>query len=591
LAFPPSGDVYVASVMFVIFVFFAIEIAMATAVISGYTLSLFFWCDVIGTLALIPDFPWINASAVAAGSVWYAVFFRAGRIARVATRLPRLVRLVRLARLRMAASDDNRVQSASAGLAPRGTTCARARPSLSAMACSCAHFACCACAVTVLCAVLTEEHSKLHDDVNMILSRRIIAVIIGVLLTVQLFDFYSCDSDHLPASGLSLLVSLNSDAGAVAAGALAIAMQSYVSEQSDLLWVRVGSVAVPSATPPDLSGYRSTELVYYSVAGSGGGAPVAEAYFSEVARVRLFAEFAIGLTLIVAVIFLLAVVAASHDFHNLFVEPLFGITNSLKYLAAGLFGGTDLNGGAGKHHLNDFEGYTMALRRQLLAQARVSRAAVAGEKAGSPSVSANGAGGGTAGGAGSDASDAHAHRTLTQIAEDQMSSDPRVIERVIERFVDVFAVESGKAAAGSGIGAPRHKQSVIITDDAELVVDVRERDRAHFAGALAPPAMTSGSGGAAIGAAGAGGRGGGGGGGANGHPHMHLDDEKRGLSGDSAPEPTVIRHVWPSLADCINDPLCRRYFKLFLDHEFSAVQRTPHCTQHRTQRHSPPLPR
>lgn len=98
----PQFDSAVAWIIFGCFAFFLLEIAGSIWIQDGYFLSVFFVCDVIGTLSLLFDIPFIieplgiTTTSIASAS---AAALRASRIARTATRATRVLRLLRAIRM------------------------------------------------------------------------------------------------------------------------------------------------------------------------------------------------------------------------------------------------------------------------------------------------------------------------------------------------------------------------------------------------------------------------------------------------------------------------------------------------------------
>lgn len=100
----PNADFTIQLIMTFAFVFFVLELIFAAIANKNFYKDLFFWLDVIATLSIIPDVPWLmdgvmimlgqepsdgTPDAVRAG----------GRVARVGARAARMVRVMRLLRL------------------------------------------------------------------------------------------------------------------------------------------------------------------------------------------------------------------------------------------------------------------------------------------------------------------------------------------------------------------------------------------------------------------------------------------------------------------------------------------------------------
>lgn len=88
----------VANTLFVCFVFFCTEIGMLAYVERGYSMSFFFVLDVVGTLTLLIDIPWL-LNSILPHQVELLSLLRGARAARVGARVARLMRLVRLIRI------------------------------------------------------------------------------------------------------------------------------------------------------------------------------------------------------------------------------------------------------------------------------------------------------------------------------------------------------------------------------------------------------------------------------------------------------------------------------------------------------------
>ena len=105
---PKAVDEVFYAVTFISMMLFAIEISIATYAKDGYSGSFFFWLDIISTVTMIPDIPWIwnpmlgetEESAASGNSKAsdLAQTSRAGRVTRV-IRVIRLIRLIRIVKL------------------------------------------------------------------------------------------------------------------------------------------------------------------------------------------------------------------------------------------------------------------------------------------------------------------------------------------------------------------------------------------------------------------------------------------------------------------------------------------------------------
>jgi hypothetical protein len=102
---PKSVDETCFAVTFVSMMLFAIEITIATYAKDDYVFSFFFWLDIISTVTMIPDIPWIWEPMIGEGGDGnsskasdLAQTSRAGRVTRV-IRVIRLIRLIRIVKL------------------------------------------------------------------------------------------------------------------------------------------------------------------------------------------------------------------------------------------------------------------------------------------------------------------------------------------------------------------------------------------------------------------------------------------------------------------------------------------------------------
>lgn len=101
---PPSADNPVFVVMTVAFSFFIIELVMTMLAVRKFYSDLFFWLDVVATLSIIPDVPWLMDGFLTmigqdTGGEGSDSIRAGGRVARVGARAARVVRVMRLLRL------------------------------------------------------------------------------------------------------------------------------------------------------------------------------------------------------------------------------------------------------------------------------------------------------------------------------------------------------------------------------------------------------------------------------------------------------------------------------------------------------------
>eukprot|EP01043_Picozoa_sp_COSAG02_P043234 COSAG02_NODE_3749_length_6287_cov_6.407240_3_plen_761_part_01 len=100
----PSADFTIQLIMTFAFAFFVLELIITAISRKRFYTDLFFWLDVIATLSIIPDVPWLMSSVMVMlgqePSEGTPDAVRAGgRVARVGARAARMVRVMRLLRL------------------------------------------------------------------------------------------------------------------------------------------------------------------------------------------------------------------------------------------------------------------------------------------------------------------------------------------------------------------------------------------------------------------------------------------------------------------------------------------------------------
>jgi hypothetical protein len=78
-------------------VLFAVEIAVCVRCKHGYVWGFFFWADVVGTMSLFFDIPWLNP--LGTGNAGEATILRSSRTARIGARAARLMRLQRVVKV------------------------------------------------------------------------------------------------------------------------------------------------------------------------------------------------------------------------------------------------------------------------------------------------------------------------------------------------------------------------------------------------------------------------------------------------------------------------------------------------------------
>ena len=119
LALPPSVDNAFTALTFFFFILFTIDIILQSLAKPGYFGRLNFWLDVLATVSLVPDIPFLwdieSGSASTANDGGSLAIARAGRAARAGTRAGRLVRLFKLFSL---CSSKKKSQQAESVVAP-----------------------------------------------------------------------------------------------------------------------------------------------------------------------------------------------------------------------------------------------------------------------------------------------------------------------------------------------------------------------------------------------------------------------------------------------------------------------------------------
>ena len=104
LLIPKSADEVFYMITFGCLCSFAIEIIIASYCKEDYIGTFFFWLDIISTVSMIPDIPWIWEPIIGEGSggggdaTQIAQTSRAGRVTRVIRGI-RLIRLIRIVKL------------------------------------------------------------------------------------------------------------------------------------------------------------------------------------------------------------------------------------------------------------------------------------------------------------------------------------------------------------------------------------------------------------------------------------------------------------------------------------------------------------
>jgi len=65
IATTKQADIYFYSVLQISFILFAVEVLTTSIVIDDYKYSFFFYLDIIATLSLINDIPWMLNALIA----------------------------------------------------------------------------------------------------------------------------------------------------------------------------------------------------------------------------------------------------------------------------------------------------------------------------------------------------------------------------------------------------------------------------------------------------------------------------------------------------------------------------------------------
>jgi hypothetical protein len=65
IATTKQADIYFSSVLQISFILFAVEVLTTSIVIDDYKYSFFFYLDIIATLSLINDIPWMLNALIA----------------------------------------------------------------------------------------------------------------------------------------------------------------------------------------------------------------------------------------------------------------------------------------------------------------------------------------------------------------------------------------------------------------------------------------------------------------------------------------------------------------------------------------------
>jgi hypothetical protein len=95
LALPMSADLPFGIITFVVFLMFSSDLIASSLCRRGYFLRLFFWLDLLATVSLLTDIPFLTGASFSSE----LSIARAGRAARAGTRAGRLVRVFKLFKL------------------------------------------------------------------------------------------------------------------------------------------------------------------------------------------------------------------------------------------------------------------------------------------------------------------------------------------------------------------------------------------------------------------------------------------------------------------------------------------------------------
>ena len=99
---PPASIEGIEWSLFVVFVWFWLELFMITSIERQYLFSFYFWMDLVGTLSIVFDISWMSEGiyeALGMETSGQATVLRATRAARIGGRAGRLMRLVRIVRM------------------------------------------------------------------------------------------------------------------------------------------------------------------------------------------------------------------------------------------------------------------------------------------------------------------------------------------------------------------------------------------------------------------------------------------------------------------------------------------------------------
>ena len=100
VSFDKSQDYVFYLITFCCFVLFSFELLGNSIAKANYISSFTFWMDLVSTLSLIFDIPWLSKAFFNISFDGNQVnFLKAGRVSRVTTRAARLVRFIRLIKL------------------------------------------------------------------------------------------------------------------------------------------------------------------------------------------------------------------------------------------------------------------------------------------------------------------------------------------------------------------------------------------------------------------------------------------------------------------------------------------------------------
>ena len=301
---PPSADFTIQFVMTIAFVFFVSELIVTAISSKRFYADLFFWLDVIATLSIIPDVPWLMDGVMimlgqepsdGPGEVVRA----GGRVARVGARAARMVRVMRLLRLL-------RIFKLLRFLKKGEVATATKTEDLDAQ-----H------------ALKNVVPSTLASDISATISRRVVLILLFVLIAANIFA--SVTIDAAPDLGILMLKDTANTAAmdTTAKNLLLLAKPNliYLAKDKQPIYTSVGSASAVAKDRVE-EDLRATELKIFRFESPDTTAVDVELWLDESENVRSEAAGTLMLLISLVVILLSSNYIMSNDSMKIVGEPL-----------------------------------------------------------------------------------------------------------------------------------------------------------------------------------------------------------------------------------------------------------------------------